>query len=342
MGAESASDEAMLDAGRVSLHRALHNLGLVRRILSPGLEDDLVLLSVVCRLLDDTVAQPDESGALAELDRLEGELCASRQPRPIVEQLRARLKQHRVDPAMFRYVIAGLRRDLQPAPLANDEEFLTYSYHVAGVLSVVLGAALGGTRRRSIPYALDFGIALHISGVVRDWQVDARRNCCYLPARRLTPYGLSSQRIIAAADDPAMQASLRPALEGLLRLGDTYYRSAERAIGDVPRRYRHGMQLLSRLYRREGWCSVHGRRPGRGPLTLPPWDRAVVMAQAALLTATPRMWGLMAPGTHDWRLHRAFQGYPGTDRQASDDSARLPGEPRRWRRRRRDEGRRVW
>ena len=96
----------------------------------------------------------------------------------------------------------------------------------------MLGKALRIERSRALPYAMDLAIGLQLSSIARDCLTEAARGRCYVPVRRLAPHELTPLRIIQERDDPEVRQRLRPALEGLLRLGDHYYRSAEAGAAD--------------------------------------------------------------------------------------------------------------
>lgn len=334
------SDEAVLEACRASVQRA-RSLGFV----PARLRDDIALLHAVCRLLDDSVSASDGLSPRSELARLEAELMGEVPGRPVVRLARARLPRIGIDPGLFRFLIAGVGRELDPSPIREDDELLCYGYCVAGIVSVMLGTALGIKRSRALPYAIDLAIGLQLTSIARDCLTDAARGRCYVPVRRLAPHELTPQRLIQEWEDPEVRQRLRPVLEGLLRLGDHYYRSAEAGAAEFPWRYRHGLLFLGRVYRREGWRAVQGRgaRPDR--VMVPVWEQALLLSQVAGLSLTPRVVGLGPRPPHDWRLHSAFAGNPGTDPVAAGPEP--PGTPSMtsrlpWRRRGTGPVRRTW
>ena len=334
------SDEAVLEACRASLSPT-RSLSLIPE----PLRDDIALVCGVCRLVDEIGSAPGgPSSPGSELARLEAELLGEVPGRPLVRLAMARLPRLGIDPGLFRFLIAGVRRELDPVPVRDDDELLCYVYCVAGVVGVVLSAALG-LRGRALLYAVDLGIGLQLTNIARKCLIEAARGRCYVPVRRLTPHDLTPQRLIHDRENPEVRQRLRPALEGLLRLGDHYYRSAEAGAAAIPLRYRYGLLLLGRTYRREGWRSVQGTGPGGERVRLPIWERALLLSQVTGLSLTPRVAGLLPPLPHDWRLHTAFAGNPGTDPvAAAPETSATPSMASRllWRRRGTGPVRRTW
>ena len=333
------SDQAVVEACRARVQGARSFSFVPVRV-----RDDIALLHAVCRTLDDSLIASEGSSPGSELTRLEAELMGEVPARRVVRLARARLPRIGIDLGLFRYLIAGVRRELDPAPIREDDELLCYGYCVAGVVGVMLCKALGIERNRALPYAIDLAIGLQLSSIARDCLTEAARGRCYVPVRRLAPHELTPLRIIQERDDPEVRQRLRPALEGLLRLGDHYYRSAEAGAAEFPLRYRHGLLLLGRIYRREGWRAVQGRRAQPDRVTMPVWEQALLLSQVAGLALTPRVAGLGPRPPHDWRLHSAFAGNPGTDPVAAGPEptgtpsmSRLP-----WRRRGTGPVRRTW
>jgi phytoene synthase len=308
------SEAQALEACRITFRHAARSLSLIPTIIPQPLRDDIAVLHGLCRLLDDTVDEgTDPFHRVVELARLESELLGERPARPLVALARDRLPRLGIDSGLFEYLFAGVRRDLAFLPLRDDNELLEYSYNVAGVISVMMCAALGVERRRAAPFAVDLGIALQITNIVRDWPADAERGRCYIPARRLAHYELTPDRVVERRADAELGRQMRPVLEGLLRLGDQYYRSAEAGASAIPLRYRHGVLLMGRVYRREGWRAALGFRSRPGRVSVPVWERVLLGLEVAGLALTPRIMGLVPPARHDRKLHRAFLGRPGSE-----------------------------
>lgn len=305
------ADDRALEACRRSFLAAARSLSLVPAIIPQPLRDDIAVLHGFCRRLDDAIDDSGAPGLAAEvLDDVEAAFLGPGPAGGLVGLVRERLPRLGIEPTLFRYLFEALRRDLDPAPIADDEAFLQYSYGVAGVVSVMMCSALGVNRLRARPHAVDLGLALQVTNVVRDWPADARRGRVYLPASRLASAGLTPEDLLAGG--PGVRRRLTPVLRDFLRLGDEYYRSAEEAAGDVPLRYRHGVLLMGRIYRREGWRAVLGRRSKPGRVLVPWWERGVALAQVAGLALTPRVCGLVEPRPHRRELHRSLPGRPGT------------------------------
>lgn len=300
-----------LAEARAAFLGAARQLSLIPEIIPPRLRDDIAVLHGFCRLVDTIVDEPSPGvDPRPALEDLEQELSGTRPARPLVALLRASLPRLGIDPALFGPFVEGMQADLGVVRLEDDEALIRYAYRVAGTVSVMTCAALGTRPPRAVPFAVDLGIGLQITNIVRDWSEDASRGRVYLPASRLRSAGLSPDDVLRGHAG----AALRPVLEGLNRLADRYYQSAESAAGDIPLRYRHGVLVMDRVYRSEGRRAARGARGSRpGGLSVPGWERALRIGEVAVLALHPRVMGLIPPPPHDRSLHQAILGLPGCD-----------------------------
>jgi len=170
--------------------------------------------------------------------------------------------------------------------------------------------AVLGARNRGRAHAVDLGIGMQLTNIVRDVVEDAERGRVYLPATHLRAEGVDPEDFLAGRYDPA---AVTRVLHGLLDLADRYYRSADDGVRDIPPAHRPAVLVAGRVYaaigrraRRAGSSPLRGRVIVSGPEKL--WR----VLGALGLALKPRMSGLRAPPAHDETLHRAFAGWPGT------------------------------
>ena len=100
-------------------------------------------------------------------------------------------------------------------------------------------------------YAIELGLALQLTNILRDIAQDARRDRIYLPLEDLERFGVSEAELLAGVDDP--RASRSPGLQELLAFeaerARSHYAVAARAL---PERDRHAMraaEIMGAVYR---------------------------------------------------------------------------------------------
>jgi phytoene synthase len=299
-----------VDACREEFDRAARSFGLIPAILPPTDRERVALLYCFCRRLDDAVDEtPDSTSARAALDAVAGELEGRTSPRPLVSAFLVAAAEGGVPLECTRFLLEGMRNDLDRVQVADDDDLIRYCYRVSAAVGLMLCPLLGIRAPDALRRAVDLGIALQISNILLGVASDAGRDRVYLPATRLFAHGLSGETVRSAPTSPA----LRPVLAELATLADRYYRSAIAGTRLTPLRYRHGILLLARVYRAMGHAAARDPGAPGTPDRLPLRTRLFRLGEIAFLALTPAILGLTPMPPHDPALHRAIAGWPGTD-----------------------------
>jgi phytoene synthase len=216
-----------------------------------------------CRLVDDVV---DEEAPAArkregvarwrrELDAVFGD---ARPSHAVTEQLRAAVRRfasiRRVD---MEAVIDGCAMDIDKTRYANWEELRLYCYRVASAVGLMCIEIFGYdgqeahahdrglvATERTQQYAVDLGIALQLTNILRDVGEDARRGRIYLPADELAAHGVSEEDILLGRRTPAMVRLLRAQAER----ARTHYQRARAALSADERRRLVIAEIMGDIY----------------------------------------------------------------------------------------------
>ena len=181
------------------------------------------------------------------------------------------LRDHALSPAHPRDLLEGMAMDAEGRVYNTLEELLTYCYHVAGVVGLMMGRIMGVRERVTLERACDLGIAFQLTNIARDVVADAACGRVYLPLDWLAQEGLDPQTIAL----PANRAALMRVVSRLLLVAEVYYNSADAGIASLPFRCAFAVAAASRIYRRIGAVLI-----SQGPAA---WDsRAHVSASARL------------------------------------------------------------
>jgi 15-cis-phytoene synthase len=195
---------------------------------------------------------------------------------PVFEALARVVAKHHIPARHPLELIEGFRMDVAGRHYQTAEDTLSYCYHVAGVVGVMMAMIMGVRDRHALNRASDLGIAFQLTNIARDVIPDAEAGRVYLPADWLQEAGLTAATIA----DPANRAAVSAVTNRLLTEADRYYRSARYGLPSLPIRAAWAIAAARRIYRQIG--SVVRKRGARA------WDtRAGVshrgkMAQAAL------------------------------------------------------------
>lgn len=153
-----------------------------------------------CRVADDLVDRHQELGTELVMTRL-----ASWE-----DQL-----DHPVDPVAIAYastrdrygipmqpnqdLFTGVRMDLTEREYPTWEALREYCYCVAGTVGLITAPILGARSEDALPYAVELGIAMQLTNILRDVAEDARLGRLYLPLEDLATFGVDRASIFAGA-----------------------------------------------------------------------------------------------------------------------------------------------
>ena len=148
-----------------------------------------------CRIADDIADHSaDATSAALALDVWGRQLAAP--THPVAVAFAAARAQYGVPVAPARDLITGVRMDLGPCRFATWDELRRYCYHVAGTVGLMVAPILGCEDDAALPHAVDLGIAMQLTNILRDVGEDARRGRLYLPLDELAAFGCDPEAIL--------------------------------------------------------------------------------------------------------------------------------------------------
>lgn len=107
-------------------------------------------------------------------------------------------------------VIDGVEMDLQPVEMATFAELERYCYHVAGSVGLCCLHVWGFRDDPAVkPLAVDCGLALQLTNILRDLAEDAARGRIYLPREDLDRFGYSADDLRRHARDDRFRDLMR-------------------------------------------------------------------------------------------------------------------------------------
>lgn len=271
MRTAGAQDRAVLRQARATTRRVARTFALACRLLPAGVRDDVYLLYLVFRELDDAVddGRPDAEERLAAVE----DWCAGRGARGAEATILQDVASRRALPrGAFLDFCAGMRDDLAGFRPETEEELDRYCYRVAGTVGIVIAHVLGvDDPARALPAAATLGRAMQRTNVLRDIDEDRANGRIYVPRETVERLGgsLEPGRRDAVVRDAIARAD---ALYEVGNAGLVHLRSGSRAIAAASDMYRE----ILRQIERDG----HGRTPGRAVV---PRRRKVVLATRVVI-----------------------------------------------------------
>jgi 15-cis-phytoene synthase len=210
-------------------------------------------LYAFCRVVDDCVDEPDgerEAGLArwtAELDRA----YAGRPETELGRELAETVARFPIPRGAFEEIVAGCRMDLNTRRYATFADLRVYCERVASAVGLASIEIFGYDDPRTRDYAVELGLALQLTNILRDIAPDARRDRIYLPLEDLQRYGVSEAEILAAVADQGAPRS--PGLRSLLAFeaerARSHYAAAARALPDRDRHAMRAAEIMGAVYR---------------------------------------------------------------------------------------------
>src|SRR5207249_2835188 len=159
---------------------------------------DITIFYAFCRVIDD-IADSSELDVPEKRARLTAWRKMLRTPKPadppLAPEVRSLIDKYSLSPSMLEEIIAGVEMDLSISRYATFEELRVYCYRVASAVGLVSIEIFGYRNPRCKEYALELGLALQITNIIRDVGKDLRDGRIYLPREDLARFDYSETEL---------------------------------------------------------------------------------------------------------------------------------------------------
>lgn len=154
-----------------------------------------------CRITDDIVDvdNVDLQTKIQNLDEWEFELnkaFVSKSKFEILNHLVEVISKLKLSHQTFFDLIKGVRMDLTKNRFNTFEELKTYCMCVASTIGQMSIEIYGYRNQKSRDYALNLGVAMQITNILRDLKLDAEKNRIYIPKEDLEKFGYSENDLL--------------------------------------------------------------------------------------------------------------------------------------------------
>ncbi len=149
-----------------------------------------------CRLCDDIADGDlplDEKSRLLEDTRGRLGSDTNADGHPVFLALRDTIDSFEIPVRYFHEVIDGVEMDLTRTRYGTFDELKVYCYRVASAVGLVCIEIFGYKDERARDYAVDMGLAMQLTNIVRDVREDSLRGRIYVPLDELRRFGYTEQ-----------------------------------------------------------------------------------------------------------------------------------------------------
>jgi 15-cis-phytoene synthase len=239
------------------------------RILPIEKRRAIFALYAFCRAVDDCV---DEDGGDGEagLDRWLDEVERAYTGTPettLGRELAQTVKRFPVPRAALAEIVEGCRMDLTLTRYATFADLRIYCERVASAVGLASIEIFGYTDSRAREYAVELGLALQLTNILRDVATDGARGRLYIPLEDLIRFSVTERELWAAGNGPHPE-NVRALLVFQAERAREHYTRAAAALPAADRRSLVSAQIMGAVYRALLEELVRRGFPQRPPLRL--------------------------------------------------------------------------
>jgi phytoene synthase len=252
------------------------------RFLPPDQRAATWAIYAFCRIADDIV---DEGASVAESRGRLASWCEALiatyrgTPRgPVMTAWADMLTRFPVPLAPALELLDGVAMDLEPRRYPTFAALHQYCYRVAGTVGLLMAPVLGYEHPSALTAAVDLGVAMQLTNILRDVGEDLARGRIYLPTDELERFGYRERDLHRRVVTPAFVALM----EFQIARAEEYYQRGLAGVTALRPDSRLAIALSATLYR-----AIHGRIRRNG---YDVFRQRAHVPLAGKLAAVPRVW----------------------------------------------------
>jgi len=225
-------------------------------VLPPQKRRAIVAVWDFCRAVDDAVDEVGAGDAATELTRWRAELrhCFDGSVPQTKEgrALQPFIPQFRLPRSAFEALIDGVEMDLHMHRYATFTDLYEYCIRVASAVGLICVEIFGYRDAASRQYAIDLGVALQLTNILRDVPEDLGRGRVYIPLEDFARHGCCEEdlRVEAGrAGNGVQSAAVKRLLAAQGQRAREYYARADAELPSEDTRRLVAAEIMGAIYR---------------------------------------------------------------------------------------------
>ena len=198
---------------------------------------------------------------------------------PVLLAVGDAIRRYRIPREYFEDVLAGIELDLRKRRYRTFEELREYCYGVASAVGLISLEVFGYRGPKAKEYAIDLGIAMQLTNILRDIKEDLERGRIYLPLEELEQFGYSEEEL----QQQVVNGNFRELMRGQVARAREYFTRGQKLFRYLPLRSRPCPAVLAGLY--QGILSrieARGYDVFSGRIGLTPREKLATLLKASL------------------------------------------------------------
>ncbi len=153
-----------------------------------------------CRTTDDIVDEAGDEGEkfarlLTWTDELKRALYGESRY-SLLNKLATIIVRFKIPVEHFDELIKGMEMDLTKKRYESFDELRQYCYRAASTVGLICAEVFGYTNQQTREYAVNLGIALQLTNILRDIKADAKRGRIYIPLEDMRLFNYTEQDLL--------------------------------------------------------------------------------------------------------------------------------------------------
>ena len=253
-----------------------------------------------CRTTDDlvdecTTVEQGRADLEAWHDALRRALAEGVSEQPILRLFLDAVERHAIPAEHAFELIEGMRMDLDGVRYRTFDDLRVFCYRVAStvglMMSHVIGFAEPARRDEGLAYAVDLGIAMQLTNILRDIGEDLGRARLYLPSEEMARFGVTEEEL----RNGRMSGGFRELMAFQIARARDYYQRSAPGIPMLDARGRFAVKIAAEVYSRIlGQIEANGMdslaRRAVVPAREKYWLTARIMSGPILRHSAGRLW----------------------------------------------------
>ncbi len=207
-----------------------------------------------CRHTDDLA---DECGSLDQgrrdieewSARLKSAEAGATASHPVLQLFLHTAHEYEIPLEYAHELIEGMRMDLNQNRYPDFATLRLFCYRVASVVGLMMSCVIGfkcpSDRDRGLRHAIDLGIGMQLTNILRDIGEDRARGRIYLPQDEMARFGYPESKLLAGERNAEFASLMR----FQVNRAQEYYRNGNAGIPLLNRRGRFAVKVASDVYR---------------------------------------------------------------------------------------------
>lgn len=205
-------------------------------------------LYAFCRAGDDAADDENNSNSdlLNDLKKKLDYCYNERYIDPLTLALAHSIKNYHLSRRHFTDLFSGIEADLAGATYDSFEQLNTYCYQVASTVGLQCLKIFGCDNEASREYAVNLGIAMQMTNILRDVWEDYERGRVYLPTEDLQQFGLTRETLFTVDKE----GNISQLMDFEINRTKELFRIADSSFPQEDNRLLTAAQIMGSIYRK--------------------------------------------------------------------------------------------